>query len=67
MIKLPHHAAVAGATAAIAAAAGIACLSQDDAPQEFGDVAWGDRLEGAQRAAAESKKPILLFFQEVPG
>ena len=67
MMKLYHCAAASAATIALAYAASHTASGQDETPQEFGDVAWGDRLDDAQRAAAESKKPILLFFQEVPG
>lgn len=34
---------------------------------EVGLVRWGRDLEVAQKESAESGKPILLLFQEVPG
>lgn len=67
MHPLPHCATFTAATTALAVVAGLARPTGDDNPPEFGAVAWGDRLEDAQRAAASSKKPILLLFQEVPG
>ncbi|MFT7663844.1 MAG: hypothetical protein ACI87A_002071 [Planctomycetota bacterium] len=36
-------------------------------PVELGLVKWGRDFGGAQKAAADSKKPILLLFQEIPG
>ncbi|MFT5732107.1 MAG: hypothetical protein ACJAZN_000172 [Planctomycetota bacterium] len=40
---------------------------QQTAHREFGDVQWGRELEPALASAAESKKPVMLLFQEVPG
>lgn len=37
------------------------------APPEFGDVAWGRKLEDATAKATEDGKPVMLLFQEVPG
>ena len=34
---------------------------------EVGDVGWGRDLEAALVETAESGKPILVLFQEVPG
>lgn len=36
-------------------------------PVEIGLVPWGRDLEAAQKESADSGKPILLLFQEVPG
>ena len=38
-----------------------------DVPVELGRVAWQRDHEAAFAAAREAKKPVLLFFQEVPG
>lgn len=35
--------------------------------EELGQVAWGRNLEAAKAKSAQSGKPILLLFQEVPG
>lgn len=36
-------------------------------PIEVGNVRWGRDLEAAFRDSANSGKPVLLLFQEVPG
>ena len=36
-------------------------------PIEVGDVQWGRDLEAALRNSANSGKPVLVLFQEVPG
>ncbi|MBI4427862.1 MAG: thioredoxin family protein [Ignavibacteriales bacterium] len=43
--------------------------SGDNEPRvkELGLVKWMRGFESAQRAALESKKPLLILFQEVPG
>jgi len=35
--------------------------------EELGQVGWGRNLEAAKAKSAQSGKPILLLFQEVPG
>ena len=49
----------------------LACAGQpvrdDPAPVELGRVAWQRDHEAAFAAAKSSGKPVLLFFQEVPG
>ena len=35
--------------------------------EELGRVAWGRDLDAAKAKSAETGKPILLLFQEVPG
>ncbi|MDA8563184.1 thioredoxin family protein [Mariniblastus sp.] len=35
--------------------------------EELGNVAWGRDLNAAKAKSAETGKPILLLFQEVPG
>lgn len=37
------------------------------APVEYGQVRWGRQLEPALSASADSGKPVVLCFQEVPG
>lgn len=53
---------LAGVAAAVAMA-----QETPQTPKEFGDVNWERRLEPALERAAASKKPVMLFFQEVPG
>jgi len=36
-------------------------------PVEVGDVRWGRDLEAALRNSAETGKPVLVLFQEIPG
>jgi len=36
-------------------------------PIEVGDVHWGRDFEAALKMSAESGKPVLVLFQEVPG
>ncbi len=38
-----------------------------DPPVELGAVDWGRDLEAARKTSAETGKPILVLFQEVPG
>ena len=38
-----------------------------DPPVELGAVDWGRDLEAAKKTSAETGKPILVLFQEVPG
>ena len=38
-----------------------------DTAVEFGHVRWNRRLEPALAQAARSERPVMLFFQEVPG
>lgn len=47
-------------------AAAVADAQQTN-PVELGRVAWLRNFDQAHAAAAKSKKPILLLFQEVPG
>lgn len=42
-------------------------LSSDPTPVELGRVAWQRDHDAAFAAARASGKPVLLFFQEVPG
>jgi len=35
--------------------------------EELGNVGWGRDLDAAKAKSAETGKPILLLFQEVPG
>lgn len=34
---------------------------------ELGAVSWGRDLEAAKKKSAETGKPVLVLFQEVPG
>ena len=52
---------------AAAATATFAMPMDDETPKEFGAIGWGRRLEPALERSAASGKPVLLFFQEVPG
>ena len=50
----------------------VAWIPQDAAPSgetppEYGAVRWSRRLETTLAAAAHTRKPVLLVFQEVPG
>lgn len=36
-------------------------------PVELGAVAWGRDHDAAFLEARESKRPVLLLFQEIPG
>lgn len=52
----------------------LACLAflgplsrQDATPVELGRVAWQRDHDAAFASARGSGKPVLLFFQEVPG
>jgi len=36
-------------------------------PIEVGDVRWGRDFDAALKMSAESGKPVLVLFQEVPG
>ena len=36
-------------------------------PVEIGTVHWGRDFDGALKMSAESGKPVLVLFQEVPG
>jgi len=36
-------------------------------PVELGRVAWLRNYEAAARQAEQTRKPVLLLFQEVPG
>ena len=40
---------------------------EDSTPVELGRVAWHRDHEAAFASAKSSGKPVLLFFQEVPG
>ena len=36
-------------------------------PVEVGNVDWGRDFDAALKMSAESGKPVLVLFQEVPG
>ena len=37
------------------------------APVELGEVKWGRDYEAALADSVESRRPVLILFQEVPG
>ena len=41
-------------------------IDSDEIP-EIGKVEWTSDLESAKQASAESGRPVLLLFQEIPG
>ena len=45
----------------------LAPIAQDPAAVELGRVRWQRDHEAAFEAARSGAKPVLLFFQEVPG
>ena len=47
-------------------AAAYADLSPQN-PVEVGDVRWGRDFDAALKKSAESGKPVLVLFQEIPG
>ncbi len=46
---------------------GAGPIEPADNPQELGRVKWDRDLDAALATSAESGKPVLLLFQEVPG
>lgn len=36
-------------------------------PPELGQVQWGRDLDAAKKISADTKRPVFLLFQEVPG
>jgi len=42
-------------------------VAEDPVPTEIGTVKWQRNFDAAKKAASESGKPLLVFFQEVPG
>lgn len=44
-----------------------AMTNKADPPVELGAVNWGRDLAAAKQQSAQTGKPVLLFFQEVPG
>ena len=55
----------------IAFLAGVCTMSvltsTADPPIELGAVKWERDLEAAKQKSADSGKPVLVLFQEVPG
>ncbi len=45
----------------------LCSVSADDPPCELGKVNWQRDLRAAKASAAETGRPILILFQEVPG
>jgi len=46
---------------------GIAFAAPQDPAPELGSVNWQRDLNAAKQTSAESGKPLMLLFQEVPG
>ena len=55
----------------VAFLAGVCAMSvltkTADPPVELGAVQWERDLEAAKQISADSGKPVLVLFQEVPG
>ena len=45
----------------------IGCTPDDSTPVELGRVAWQRDHDEAFLMSQKTEKPVLLFFQEVPG
>jgi len=43
------------------------CAEANENPVEVGSVRWGRDLDGALKISAETGRPVLVLFQEVPG
>ena len=43
------------------------CLTLQDNPVEVGNVRWGRDLDEALQQSRQTGRPIILFFQEIPG
>lgn len=52
--------------AVLAAAASLA-FAGDPVPKEIGSVDWQRDYSAAKESSARSGKPLMMFFQEVPG
>ncbi len=63
MTKLLFLLAAALSSMAIA----VTGFPEDPAAAELGTVSWGRDYAAAKKSSAETGKPLLLFFQEVPG
>jgi hypothetical protein len=63
MTKLLFLIAAALSSMAIAGAG----FTDDPMQVELGTVEWGRDYAAAKKSSAETGKPLLLFFQEVPG
>jgi len=48
-------------------AAFLLASPEDPVRKELGVVKWQRDYEAAKKSSAESGKPLLVFFQEVPG
>lgn len=53
--------------ALMAVALSSLAVAEDPVPTEIGTVNWQRDYESAKKTASESGKPLLMFFQEVPG
>ena len=59
--------ALAGLAVACAAVPDDRSPASEEPHPELGRVAWGRNLEDALQASAQTSRPVLLLFQEIPG
>lgn len=45
----------------------LTTVDEDTVRKELGTVNWQRDFKAAKEASVESKKPLMVFFQEVPG
>ncbi len=62
-----QHVAYASALLLLLALGGLLWADAKPPPKELGDVRWERDFDKALAASKTSGKPVLLFFQEVPG
>ena len=58
---------VLGVIAAVGAALVAFSIPEKGNPTELGLVKWGRDLDAALAESADSGKPVLVLFQEIPG
>ena len=49
------------------AAAVVPSAMAQETPKELGDVEWARKLQPVLDMAAQTERPVLLLFQEIPG
>ena len=54
-------------TAAVFVVAVSLAFAGDPVPKEVGSVDWQRDFSAAKQSAAQSGKPLMMFFQEIPG
>lgn len=52
---------------AMALGVSITGVAEEPEARELGNVAWQRDFESAKKDSSNSGKPLLMFFQEVPG